>query len=219
MRLVYCLLSPTFGMHQYTSDLANRMVERHEVHLVTVPSYPADRYAPAVQIHTPAKVTNTGLSVESLRFRSLSRLKAEIQRIQPEMVHFTGPHLWNPYLLYWLKRRGIQTIHTVHDLHPHSGTPLKPLLRFWNRVVVRWSGRTLVHGRCYQQELLESGLPTFRVVYFPLLHLFLSFRRTQALIENLEPVSYDPLILFFGRLERYKGIGTLIEAYRRCQAG
>ncbi|HUS94197.1 MAG TPA: glycosyltransferase family 4 protein [Patescibacteria group bacterium] len=215
MRLVYCLLSPTFGMHQYTADLANRMIERHEVHLVTVPGYPADRYAPAVHVHTPSRLTNTGLSVESLRFRRLSRFKAEILLVKPDMVHFTGPHLWNPYLLYWLKRRGIQTIHSLHDLHPHSGTPLKPFLRFWNRVVVRLSGRILVHGRCYQQELLQSGLSIYRVVYFPLLHLFLSFRRTQTLIEKLEPVSYDPVILFFGRLEQYKGIITLIEAYRR----
>ncbi|MBC8262802.1 MAG: hypothetical protein H8E47_01575 [Anaerolineales bacterium] len=27
MRLVYVLLSPTFGMHQYTADLAKRMVD------------------------------------------------------------------------------------------------------------------------------------------------------------------------------------------------
>jgi hypothetical protein len=27
MRLVYALLSPTFGMHQYTADLANRMAQ------------------------------------------------------------------------------------------------------------------------------------------------------------------------------------------------
>ena len=28
MRVCYVLLSPTFGMHQYTADLANRMAAR-----------------------------------------------------------------------------------------------------------------------------------------------------------------------------------------------
>jgi len=218
MRLVYCLLSPTFGMHQYTADLANRMVERHEVHLVTVPGYPKDRYAPAVQIHTPADLTNTGLSTESLRFRRLFRFKAAIKSIGPDLVHFTGPHLWNPYLLYWLKRQGTQTIHSLHDLDPHSGTPLKSFLRFWNRVIVHLSGRIVVHGKCYQQELVQSGVSNHRVVYLPLLHLFLSYGRTQTLIENLDALSYGPLILFFGRIEGYKGVRTLIEAYRCYRA-
>jgi glycosyltransferase involved in cell wall biosynthesis len=218
MRLVYCLLSPTFGMHQYTADLANRMVERHEVHLVTVPDYPKDRYAPTVHVHTPAELTNTGLSTESMRFWRLLRIMAAIKLIGPDLVHFTGPHLWNPYLLFWLKRRGTPTIHSLHDLNPHSGTPLKSFLRFWNRVIVQLSGRIVVHGQCYQQELLQLGVSNHRVVYLPLLHLFLSYERTRVLIENLNELSYGPLILFFGRIERYKGISTLIEAYRHYRA-
>ena len=49
MRICYVLLSPTFGMHQYTADLANRMIlngldaqspAAHEVFLVTTDNYP-----------------------------------------------------------------------------------------------------------------------------------------------------------------------------------
>ena len=54
MRICYVLLSPTFGMHQYTADLANRMAQAdHQVHLVTTRHYPRDRYLPAVIPHTP----------------------------------------------------------------------------------------------------------------------------------------------------------------------
>ena len=37
MRICYVLLSPSFGMHQYIADLANRMAQAgHEAHLVTM---------------------------------------------------------------------------------------------------------------------------------------------------------------------------------------
>ena len=67
MRLCYVLLSPTFGMHQYTADIANRMANAgHEVHLVTTRRYPPDRYAPGVTVHTPVGERNTGLSLDAL---------------------------------------------------------------------------------------------------------------------------------------------------------
>jgi hypothetical protein len=100
MRIVYILLSPTFGMHQYTADLANRLATDEawleaEVHLVTTTNLPADRYAPAVRIHTPLTTQNTGLSLDSLRLDKLARVKATLRELRPDLVHFTGPHLWN----------------------------------------------------------------------------------------------------------------------------
>ena len=62
MRICYVLLSPTFGMHQYTADLANRMAQdnrgevdggSHEVSLVTTKHFPQDRYAPSVTVAPP----------------------------------------------------------------------------------------------------------------------------------------------------------------------
>ncbi|MCB0239335.1 MAG: hypothetical protein KDH08_11980, partial [Anaerolineae bacterium] len=61
MRIVYVLLSPTFGMHQYTADLANRMAgQGHDTVLVTATTFARDRYSPAVQVITPITTHNTG---------------------------------------------------------------------------------------------------------------------------------------------------------------
>ncbi|QLQ08019.1 MAG: hypothetical protein HZY76_19830 [Anaerolineae bacterium] len=64
MRLIYLLLSPTFGMHQYTADLANRLAAEPgaDVHLVTTTTLPRDRYSPAVHIHTPVVTHSTGFA-------------------------------------------------------------------------------------------------------------------------------------------------------------
>lgn len=163
MRLVYLLLSPTFGMHQYTSDLANRMIKYHEVHLVTTDGYPADRYSPSVKIHLPVKVSNTGLSLEGLRLGQFSSVIQVLRKVKPDLVHMTGPHLWNVALAFWLRQKDIPIVHTIHDLDPHYGGSYSWFLHIWNGLVIRASDHILVHGECYRNRLLDQGLAPVRV--------------------------------------------------------
>lgn len=279
MRLIYLLLSPTFGMHQYTADLANRLAAEPglEVHLVTTATLPRDRYSPAVRIHTPVATRTTGFSTEGLDLPALRRVlktvdqiaegrgaedrgaegqrsegqrsegrrtegqRSEGQRSEeqqaagsrqqepnsvsssppfppfptfpPPVIHFPAVHLWNVFLVTALRRRGYRVIHTLHDLDPHSGVRFGPLIRLWNRLIVRSVDHVLVHGQVYRQRLLQQGVAPPRVTAVPLLHLFLSHAAGDA-ADALGPddVTYEPWALFFGRLERYKGVGTLLEA-------
>jgi glycosyltransferase involved in cell wall biosynthesis len=213
MRICYVLLSPTFGMHQYTADLANRMAQAGEdVHLVTTARYPCDRYLPAVTVHTPVNTRNTGFSPSGLRFSGIRDLQSAIRNLDPDLVHVTGPHLWNVPLLWWLRQVGIPVVHTVHDLDPHSGTSYGHLLRLWNRAVICLTNHILVHGACYYDRLLALGVPPNRVTHTPLLHLFLGQTWLEEVSHLVPQVRYEPWALFFGRLERYKGVDHLITA-------
>jgi starch synthase len=215
MRLTYLLLSPTFGMHQYTADLANRMAEQCDVAVVTVKDCPPGRYGPAVSLHTPATLSNTGLSAESLRFGRLGQVKRALLDSSPDVVHITGPHLWNLLLVRWLRRRGIPVVHTVHDLDPHHGASYGRLLHLWNGAIIRWADHIVVHGDVYRQRLIDGGRRPDQVTSTKLTHLFVGYEKCRELAAGDFDVSYEPLILFFGRLERYKGIDILIEAFRR----
>lgn len=214
MRVCYVLLSPTFGMHQYTADIANRLAQvGHQAHLVTTTRYPDDRYASAVTVHTPVDTRNTGFSPDALRFGAVGRAIRAIQDTQPDVVHITGPHLWNLLVLRALRRAGIPVVHTLHDLDPHMGTAYGPLLHVWNRVVLYLADQILVHAVRYRDRLLALGLSANRVTCTPLLHLFLGHTWLGQGDSLTADVCYECCILFFGRLEPYKGISHLLTAW------
>lgn len=222
MRIAYVLLSPRFGMHQYTADLANRLDTPPD--LVTTAGFPRAPYAPGVRVHTPVRATNSGFERQTLDRAAYHRLVHTVLALQPDLVHLTGPHLWNVPLLRALHRYRIPTLHTLHDLDPHYG--YGRLLHLWNALILRLADVILVHGRCYHDRLLARGLPPHRLAYTPLLHLFLSHAAQAELdweMGNGEwEMSHSPFpnphFLFFGRLEAYKGLDTLLDAWGQLQA-
>ena len=214
MNLTYVFLSPTFGLHQYTADLANRMAAAgNRVHLITTRSYPADRYAPEVNAHTPVMTHNSGLDFRSGRPGIALQLAQTIASSSPEVVHFTGPHVWNTAIMSHLRRFGIPSVHTLHDLDPHAGALYGSLLNTWNREVIKRASQIMVHAKAYREHLLHSGLTDSEVTYVPLLHLFVGHRWRDALPSLSDTVSYDHFVLFFGRVERYKGVRDLLAAW------
>ena len=222
MRLCYILLSPTFGMHQYTADLANRMAAAgHEVFLVSTSHLPRDRYGPGVELQTPIATSNTGFSREGLRYRQSELVVKAVADIAPDVLHFTGPHLWNINLVRRFRRLGYPVIHTIHDLDPHSGMRMGSLLTVWNKLIIREADHILVHGQMYRQRMLERGISAEKVSYTPLLHLFVGYKRGFDLDEagaNGLQVEYEPFVLFFGRLEKYKGIDHLLSAFEQLDS-
>lgn len=212
--LVYVLLSPTFGMHQYTADLAHQAVAMGcDVHVVTTATVPYDRYAPSVHIHTPVIHGTTGFSSEGVRPDGIGRVWRQITALRPAVVHFTGVHLWNPLLLTVLQSQGILTVHTLHDLDPHPGVRFGRLIRLWNRLVVAGAGRLLVHARRYRQRLAGRGAG--RLYDWPLTHTFLAAAADSELTTNPPPRAWEPWVLFFGRIETYKGVDLLLAAANR----
>ena len=215
MRIFYVLLSPTFGMHQYTSDLASRMLHAgHDVHLITTSRGPLDRYPPGLPMCTPLRAGNSGLERVTLRFDRLWAVKTAIVESSPDVVHFTGPHIWNLPLVRMLSSAGIPLLHTLHDLEPHQGTRYGFLLRMWNSAIIRSVDHLLVHGERYRERLLQMGVGPHQVTHTPLTHLPLSFACQEALAtQPILSVNYEPFALFFGRLKPYKGLDCLLSAY------
>lgn len=213
MRICYTLLSPSFELHQYTADLANRMSQAgHDVHLVASSYAPLDRYIPAVTVHTPVDTANPESLLEGLEWAKLRKTQKTILDIDPDLIHFTGPHIWNLTLMRRLKAQGLPVIHTLHTVDPPWGSRHGALIRLWNRQVLRTADHILVHGQTFMQRLLALGIPRERVTSTPLLHLFVGGSWLGGFPDLTASVEYQPWALFFGRLKPYKGVEYLISA-------
>jgi glycosyltransferase involved in cell wall biosynthesis len=213
--LLYVLLSPTFGMHQYTADLAHQAVAAgYSVHVVTTAAAPRDRYAADVHLHTPIAQRSTGFAGEGARLDGVARVWRQIVALRPDVVHFTGVHLWNPLLLALLRARGVATVHTLHDLDPHPDVRFGRLIRLWNQLVVAGAGRLLVHAERYRQRLsAQRGAAQLHA--WPLTHTFLGAAAEAMLTTAPPPRTWEPWVLFFGRVEAYKGVAVLLAAAQR----
>jgi glycosyltransferase involved in cell wall biosynthesis len=85
--------------------------------------------------------------------------------------------------------------------------------------VLRLADQILVHGVRYRERLLQQGLAGERVSCTPLLHLFLGHTWLAELEGLARDVQYEPTVLFFGRLERYKGVDHLLTAWAMAGGG
>jgi glycosyltransferase involved in cell wall biosynthesis len=215
MRIVYVLLSPTPGMHQYTGDLAAQMVAQGcDVHVVTTTAAQPQRdcYPSAVTWHCPVQQRSTGFKPEGFNGREMWHVRQYIMVLQPHVVHFGGVHLWNPLLVSALRRGGLVVVHTLHDLDPHPDVAYGPLIRLWNRTVIASADGLVVHGERYRERLLAAGRQPETVLATPLLHSFLAAEDHERLVAQQPQTGFEPWALFFGRFERYKGIDVLLQA-------
>ncbi|MBN1875708.1 MAG: glycosyltransferase family 4 protein [Anaerolineae bacterium] len=213
MRICYTLLSPAFEMHQYTADLANRMSQAgHDIHLITSSYAPLDRYIPAITVHTPVDTAGTESLLANLKLVGRRKVEKTILEIDPDLVHFSGPHIWNLSLMRKLKARGFPVIHTLHMVDPPWGSNYGAVIRLWNSQVVRTADHILIHGQTFMQRLLDMGVPRERVTSTPLLHLFIGGSWLGGFPDLAASVEYQPWALFFGRLKPYKGVEYLISA-------
>jgi len=127
---------------------------------------------------------------------SLVRL---IRRWRPDVVHAQDNH--DPRLL--LLTRGYPLVLTIHDPIPHTGAsqvgaPATAIRKLWLRAATA----VIVHGE-ELREGLRGAVAISRVLVIP--------HGTAISPEPFRPPS-TPTVLFFGRLEPYKGSRVLLAA-------
>src|SRR5436305_3077180 len=136
-----------------------------------------------------------------VRFAQTARLRRRLRRWRPDIVH--AHENTDPALLAVCA--GIPRVITVHDPSPHPGAPTRALAR--RAVSGLWvRGATLVaHSECLVEELARryAGADISVIPH-----------GSDVVSEPYRRPKY-PRVLFFGRMERYKGLAVLLEAMNR----
>lgn len=159
--------------------------------------------------------------IKELLIQSISGFNKKVVELCNQMnidaVHFINGSM-NNCLLKKLKQNGIIILNTVHDLHSHEiDKAFHKELRWkilMNRVYKDMEFcQNLTTNSLMQYEELQMMFPKKNISF----HEFPSLVSTeialgQDVVAELDNCS-KPYILFFGRIEAYKGLDVLYKAY------
>lgn len=144
--------------------------------------------------------------------QSMFRLIAAVRRFRPDVIHlqetlqdYLVPAV--PFLM-----RSAPLVLTVHDHVPHTGSDARLGVRrdFYRRMLRRRAHAVIVHGELIRQEILERE-PYLKDRVWSVAHGALG----PDPLPGIESEAGN--ILFFGRIEAYKGLGILVDAVRILQ--
>lgn len=139
---------------------------------------------------------------------NLPLLLSIVHRIRKEhfaVIYFESLHTWNlPIMLMTGKTKSYQVI---HEVIPHKGDKQARMVDLMNRVVVRFADTIVLRNRTYIQDMIKRyGISANQVRYLEL------WRRYS---DYTAPV-HSGRVLFFGRINPYKGADNLLKIVRLC---
>lgn len=139
---------------------------------------------------------------------NLSLLFSIIHRIRKEhfdAIYFESLHAWNlPIMLMSGKSK---TYQVIHEVIPHEGDSQAKMVNLMNKAVVKFADTIVLRNKTYVQDMIDRyGISTERVKYLEL------WRRYS---EYTAPV-HNGRVLFFGRINPYKGADNLLDIVRQC---
>lgn len=149
------------------------------------------------------------------------RLRRTLLAREPGILHVQWAHL--PWLdaRVWiaLRRAGWVVVHTVHDIEPLAGSSTGPL-RLGTLALHAAADAIVVHDEAARGRLVAGGVPAARVHVVtpgaPAAHAGAPSRDTARTAFGIAPGA--KVVLFFGFVKPYKGLGVLLESVARLVA-
>lgn len=134
----------------------------------------------------------------------LGHLATEIQQHAPDVLLFPIFHTWTPFLQR--KLRSMPNVVVVHDPQPHPGDVAWML----ENLSLRQATRCVLLSAALKPALVRRGISAEYIDVIP--HGPLPYPAG-----NQTPAADPPVVLFFGRITRYKGLEILLQAVQGIQ--
>jgi glycosyltransferase involved in cell wall biosynthesis len=207
MRIVLISMARRGGMVHFLVELANAMAPLGETTVVTSTAVD-DSYFVAdvnrVRIDTGRDGPRRLLQI--LNPAIWYRLWKVLQSLEADVIHIVGAHQWNPAIALICRLVDSVLVYTVHDPDPHPSAPFT--IKAADRVTAKMADEVVVLTQTGRERLLEQGWSrgAVHVISHPAYTMFRRWRPRMAAEQRT--------ILYFGRLEAYKGVQVLVEAFQ-----
>jgi glycosyltransferase involved in cell wall biosynthesis len=203
---------------EYAVELARALSHENEVHLVL-----SDRKVESTLKADLKKALGSNVTVTLLdhyRLKNPKLLKnlfiiiKLLLTFKPDLVHHQYTRDTSN-LFFFLFLKIFPFVGTIHDVHPHPGTPhasrykyrvLKPIDRFIKKYGYK---KIIVHGDSLKKDMAKTARRSLEDI-FAVPHGCLFSYHSDRFITSGKEEQYS--VLFFGRMQEYKGLCYLIEA-------
>jgi glycosyltransferase involved in cell wall biosynthesis len=200
---------------EYAVELARALGEKYRVHLVLLKEKVSNTIGAQIDQKIGGNVTCTQLPYTSMKHPSIINVLFSIFylyfKFRPDVIHLQESV--NPLNFFFLLFRSKPLVVTVHDVTLHPGTPtLKRKRKSWKIKLFhrsrQRSHKLIVHGEILKQQLLRKFNKSSGDVFVVPHGALFSY-----LPDNGAKIDEEPhTVLFFGRIQKYKGLKYLIEA-------
>ncbi len=186
-----------YGMYEQLIDIYN-------VYLLTIntPKVSVKKSDKTWFVDCPKR---PGITKKTFDLKLLFSIIKRIRKQKFDVIYFESLHIWNlPIIMMSGKAR---TYHVIHEVIPHEGDKQVKMVDLMNRMLVKITDIIVLRNKLYVSEMTKRyGIAANRVKYVELWRRYPGFT---------EP-KYGKKVLFFGRINPYKGADNLLEIAKMC---
>ena len=146
-----------------------------------------------------------GITKKTFNLPLLFSIIHRIRKERFDAIYFESLHTWNLPIMMMSGKAKIYQV--IHEVIPHEGDSQVKMVDLMNKTVVKFADIIVLRNKTYIQDMIKRyGISADRVKYLEL------WRRYP---DYTAPV-HSGRVLFFGRINPYKGADNLLEIVRLC---
>lgn len=146
-----------------------------------------------------------GITKKTFNIFLLASLITKIRRENFDVIYFESLHVWNlPIMMF---SGTACTYQVIHEVIPHEGDSQVKMVDLMNKAVVKLADNIVLRNKKYVGDLINQyNVDSKKVHYLELWRRFPAFTEPR----------FSKRVLFFGRINPYKGADNLLEIARLC---